>query len=252
MESSVKYVKRDFHYACSYSDLQDLNVQARQWCDKVANCKVHGTTGEVPFERLSQERQYLQPVRVKQPLFIVETRKATKTQLISIDGNKYSVPVQFARKRVKYRRLWTGSSFWRMISWWTQFNWRQARGKNIIQDRHYPAHSRAKRVSHPLQVKFEELAPSARAYLQGLSRSRSGHLRDQMEKIISLADTYSGDELEAAMKRGIAFKAFGYSQLKRTVEKQRRESSVPACSAQGCIDHACSLHKHTKRRSRAA
>ena len=49
VESSVKYVKRDFHYACSYSDLQDLNVQARQWCDKVANCKVHGTTGEVPL-----------------------------------------------------------------------------------------------------------------------------------------------------------------------------------------------------------
>jgi hypothetical protein len=100
------------------------------------------------------------------------------------------------------------------------------KGKNIIQDRHYPAHSRAKRVSHPLQVKFEELAPSARAYLQGLSRSRSGHLRDQMEKIISLADTYSSDKLEAAMKRGIAFKAFGYSQLKRTVEKQRRN---PLC-----------------------
>ena len=37
-------------------------------------------------------------------MFIVERRTATKTQLISIDGNKYSVPVQFARKRVKYRR----------------------------------------------------------------------------------------------------------------------------------------------------
>ncbi len=226
VESSVKYVKRDFHYACSYSDLQDLNVQARQWCDKVANCKVHGTTGEVPFERLSQERQYLQPVRVKQPLFIVETRKATKTQLISIDGNKYSVPVQFARKRVKYRRYEDRIELLEDDKLVDTVQLAAGKGKNIIQDRHYPAHSRAKRVSHPLQVKFEELAPSARAYLQGLSRSRSGHLRDQMEKIISLADTYSGDELEAAMKRGIAFKAFGYSQLKRTVEKQRRN---PLC-----------------------
>jgi DNA replication protein DnaC len=39
-----------------------------------------------------------------------------------------------------------------------------------------------------------------------------------MEKIISLADTYSGDELEAAMKRRIAFKVFGYSQLKSSKE----------------------------------
>ena len=89
----------------SYTDLEDLNAQAREWCDKVANCKIHGTTGEVPFERLAEEQQYLQPLTITEPLFIVESRKATKTQLISLDGNKYSVLVQFARKRVKFRRF---------------------------------------------------------------------------------------------------------------------------------------------------
>ena len=43
-----------------------------------------------------------------------------------------------------------------------------------------------------------------------------------MEKIVDLANTYSTDELDAAMERGIAFRAFGYGQLKRTLERQRK------------------------------
>jgi len=35
-------------------DLEDLNAQARQWCDEVANRKIHGTTGQIPFERLEK------------------------------------------------------------------------------------------------------------------------------------------------------------------------------------------------------
>ena len=222
VESNVKYVKRDFHYGCSYTSLEDLNAQARQWCDEVANRKIHGTTGEIPFERLPEEQLYLKPLIIREPLFVIEHRKATKTQLISIDGNKYSVPVQFARKQVKYRRfenrieLIDGQEVADTISLVA------GKGKSIVQDRHYPAHSRPKRASHPLQAKFEAVSFSAKTYLQGLSQSNSGPLREQMERIVDLANTYSEDELDAAMERSIAFKAFGYGRLKRILEKQRR------------------------------
>jgi hypothetical protein len=50
-----------------------------------------------------------------------------------------------------------------------------------------------------------------------------------MERIISLAVTYSQNELNAAMERGIAFRAFGYVQLRRTLEKQRKNPlSLPS------------------------
>ena len=222
VESSIKYVKRDFLYACTYTDLEDLNAQARQWCDEVANRKIHGTTGEIPFERLEEEQYYLQPLVIGQPLFVVESRKATKTQLISIDGNKYSVPVQFARKQVNYRRFEDQIELLDGDEVIDTIELVAGKGKSIVQDRHYPAHSRPKRASHPLQARFEALAPSAKVYLQGLSQSRTGHLREQMEKIVSLANTYSESELESAMERGIAFRAFGYGQLKRTLEKQRK------------------------------
>ena len=229
VESSIKYVKRDFYYGCSYNGLGDLNRQALEWCNEVANCKIHSTTGEVPFERLAEERNYLRPLAVTEPMFIIENRKATKTQLISIDGNKYSVPVQFARKQVKYRRFEDRIELLDNGTVVDTIVLVPGRGKSVVQDRHYPAHSSLKKSVHPLQAKFEALAPSARAYLQGLSQSRSGHLREQMERIISLAVTYSQNELNAAMKRGIAFKAFGHVQLKRTLEKQRKNPlSLPS------------------------
>ena len=37
-------------------------IQAGRWLREVANLRVHGTTGEIPAERLAQERLHLQPV----------------------------------------------------------------------------------------------------------------------------------------------------------------------------------------------
>jgi len=132
------------------------------------------------------------------------------------------VPVQFARKRVKFRRFEGRIELLDRGKVIDTIELVAGKGKCIVQDRHYPAHNRQRRATHPLQAEFEALSPSARTYLQGLSQSRNGHLREQMEKIVDLANTYSTDELDAAMERGIAFRAFGYGQLKRTLEKQRK------------------------------
>lgn len=229
VESAVKYVKRGFFYGRSFRDLGDLNAQARVWCDDVANRKVHGTTGEAPWDRLEQEKAHLKPLTVTEPLYIVEDRRATKTQLISIEGNRYSVPPAFARRKVRYRRhegrieLLDGS---RVVD---RIELVPGRGKEQIQERHYPAHTRkARRAPHPLQARFEGLAPSAKAYLQGLSRSRTGHLREQMEQIVELGARYRPEALEQAMQRSLGFEAFGYGRLKRILERQAKApTSLP-------------------------
>jgi len=223
VESAVKYVKRGFYYGRSFRDLDDLNAQALQWCDEIANRKAHSTTGQAPFERLQQERAYLKPLTVAEPFYVIEERRATKTQLISVEGNRYSVPPMYAQKRVRYRRyedcieLLDGD---RIVDRIELVN---GRNREIIADRHYPAHAgKAKRPAHPLQARFEALAPSAKAYLQGLSRSGPGKLREQMERIVDLANHYSVDALERAMQRSLTFQAFGYGQLKRILVRQEK------------------------------
>ena len=222
-ESSVKYVKTGFFYGREHEGLEELNAQALTWCNETANRKVHGTTGEVPFERLEQERPYLKPLLATEPLYIVEERRATKTAVIAVEGNRYSVPSSLARRKVRYRRyedhieLLDGD---RVVD---RIKLLKGRRRQQIEDRHYPAHARkGARAAHPLHARFEALAPSAKEYLQGLSRSGPGKLREQMEKIVALADRYSVDALEQAMGRGLKFGVFGYGSLKRILERQQK------------------------------
>jgi transposase len=96
VESGIKYVRYNFWPGLRFTDLADLNQQALTWLNTVANPRVHGTTGEVPFARLPQEA--LRPL--PEPLFydrsVITTRRSTHDCFISYDGNCYSVPTNAA------------------------------------------------------------------------------------------------------------------------------------------------------------
>ena len=228
VESMVKYVRRGFFYGREFNDLVDLNHQALDWCNNKANIRIHGTTGEVPIERLSDERNYLQPLSESfaQP-FVLEDRRATRTNLISVEGNQYSVPSRWARQRVRFRRYENHLELLDDRGVVDTIQLEYGRGKRIIRDEHYPAHELAKQrktPSNPLQAKFEGLAPEAEAYLQSLSRNRVGSLRDQMEKIIALTESYSPVSISQAMQRALKYGSFGYGSLKGIL---RRYESAP-------------------------
>ena len=100
VESGVKYVRGNFWPGLFFDDLVDLNRQGRGWLDNVANIRVHGTTGDVPFVRLTQEA--LQPLagRPDYDTSLVCYRRSTKDCLVSYEGNHYSVPASHARQRL--------------------------------------------------------------------------------------------------------------------------------------------------------
>ena len=47
VESGVKYVRNNFWPSVRFTDDADLNRQAIEWCDAVANDRVHGTTARI-------------------------------------------------------------------------------------------------------------------------------------------------------------------------------------------------------------
>ncbi len=222
VESGVKYVRRNFFYGREFSSLEDLNRQALDWCNNKANTRVHGTTGQIPWQQLEDERRYLRPLAMSAQPFILESRKVTRTSLISLEGNQYSVPSRWARKQVQFRRyeghleLLDGQNVVDVIPIV------HGRGKRIIRDEHYPAHERASQrttATNPLQAKFEGLAPEAKAYLQGLSQSRVGGLREQMEKIVALTGAQPAALVSRAMQRAIEYRSFGYGTLKNIIKR---------------------------------
>jgi transposase len=97
VERGIGYVRQNFWCGLHYSDLDDLNAQALCWMNEIANPRVHGTTGEIPFERLTKET--LQPLaRQRFDTSIKTERYASRDCLVSYDGNFYSVPAAWANK----------------------------------------------------------------------------------------------------------------------------------------------------------
>jgi transposase len=95
IENSIGYVKRDFLLGGTFSSLSDMNRQSMHWLNRVNNA-VHGTTKEIPVERLKQENlktlKGVQPYQVRRE----EHRKISNDSYVSYRGNRYSVPYQFA------------------------------------------------------------------------------------------------------------------------------------------------------------
>lgn len=95
IENNVGYVRRDFFLGGSFSSLADMNSQTLTWLARV-NSDVHGTTHEIPLERLKAEG--LKPIDGVPEYFLIreEARKISRDCFISFFGNKYSVPYRFA------------------------------------------------------------------------------------------------------------------------------------------------------------
>jgi transposase len=97
VERTVAFVRDNFMVGIRYKSLDDLNGQALCWCNKV-NGKVHGTTNEVPFERLKKEG--LSPLKREYIMDKINLRRVQKDCLISFAGNQYSVPAEYVGKDV--------------------------------------------------------------------------------------------------------------------------------------------------------
>jgi len=111
VEAGVKYVKENGLYGESFENFAALEQHIRQWLDTVANVRIHGTTRRQPaehyrHEELARMKPYLTPPMPEAAPELAR-RRVDKTGLISWNGNRYSVPMQYQRGEI-YVREHTG------------------------------------------------------------------------------------------------------------------------------------------------
>lgn len=93
VERAVSYLRHNFFYGRCFRDMEDLNNQVTRWLAETANTRIHGTTGEIPQERLLSEQKYLISSNIEfyMPTICVG-RRLSMDGFISYNGNSYSVP----------------------------------------------------------------------------------------------------------------------------------------------------------------
>lgn len=91
VERSVGVIKYGFWPGVRFSDIDDLNVQATRWCDRL-NQKVHRTTRKIPLELWVEEGLNALPTDYAWERFGTEERRVSLDGFISYDGVLYGLP----------------------------------------------------------------------------------------------------------------------------------------------------------------
>lgn len=228
VERPFSYIRSSFFRGTEFSNLTDVNEKGWNWLDSVANTRIHGTTQEVPFDRLKDEN--LNPLRDEDyVLEHSEVRKSSKDCYISFEGNRYSIPYQYScrdltvRLRGEELRMFYGDE---LIA---THRLSYQRGRMITDPRHflgiprpaYPTGVRA--VREVFLVHF----PRASPFLDGLVKAKYGNARYHILQILNLLEDYSVDVVESAIERAMLYGAFECGAIRNIC----RQGEIPETKA---------------------
>jgi len=103
VERPFWFIERNFLAGRTFSDWEDLNRQARQWCDRVnGTYKKH--IRAVPRELFAVERLRLQPLPAWIPeVYRLHQRMVDMEGYVALHTNRYSVPIAWIGRRVEVR-----------------------------------------------------------------------------------------------------------------------------------------------------
>ena len=103
VERPFHYIENNFFAGRRFSDWDDLNAQARAWCDqKNRTYKRHLKAR--PLDLYTQERSRLRPLPVWVPEpYLLHQRIVDVHGYVTVDTNRYSVPNDWISRRVQVR-----------------------------------------------------------------------------------------------------------------------------------------------------
>ncbi len=103
VERLVCYVKESFFPGRRFLDLCDLNQQAQRWLERV-NGRIHGSTHEIPLERLAEEGLKPLPEDGWHLSYLLLERRVSRDAFVSYAGRRYGVNRRLAGERLLVRQ----------------------------------------------------------------------------------------------------------------------------------------------------
>jgi transposase len=233
VENPFRYVEGNFllsHRRSGFADLEDLNAKAQEWLDTVARVRTHGTTRELPVDRLMTERPRLLPLPADRfEAAEVEERLVGDDFCVAWLTNRYSVPPRFVGQSAKVKVLEGKLIVVIRGHAVAEHAVQETRHKRYILPEH-EAEFRAQSTSrHVLREQFRRLGPAAPEFEDGLIREHGGAAGYHMSKILGLAERVGSPRVGEALRHAARYAAFSYQAVFRIVEgRTDRPAIVPA------------------------
>lgn len=220
-ERNLHYAENNFLAARTFSGWNDLNRQAEDWCDKVANKKPkRSLKGLSPDEIHIMELAYLNPLPTHiPPVYQALPRIVDISGFVTIDTNRYSVPEKLCGQKVEAIKSWD-----RIVVY--HQNRKVADHKRLIDDRdskivapgHHPPLFRKKnnfqsREEKALTGRFDSLDQ----YVRGIKKHHNRVARRKLKQLLDLKNTYPLDAFKKAVKKAQRYGLYDLSRLENLI-----------------------------------
>lgn len=109
IERTFRYIEGNFLAGREFANWRDLNTQAIEWCESVANTKPkRSLKGKTPEMIYLMEKPYLKKLPAYLPP-VYETRHCIvdMSGYVTVDTNRYSVPEHLVGQTVEVHKGWT-------------------------------------------------------------------------------------------------------------------------------------------------
>jgi transposase len=220
VERPFSFIENNFLAGRTFASWEDLNQQARQWCDKV-NSTYKKHIRAVPRELFAVERMHLKPLPAWIPeVYRLHQRTVDVEGYVSVNSIRYSVPVAWIGHRVEVR---------------------ETRDKIEIEmdARHIVTHARAvtplsQRVTlaahrpprgegvkrgdpHPEEKAIVETAPETALYVAALKQKSRKVVALALRQLLRLLREYPREPFLAAVQEAARYGLYDLDRLERMI-----------------------------------
>jgi transposase len=227
VENGVAYVKKNFLNGLELSDFKIVNPAARYWLDTVAKVRVHRQTQKTPQELFAQEK--LRPLHpLAYEAAVVESIRVNSQFRFKVDGNRYSVPCQYASSKLTLKRFPDRLVVYdkdKLVA-------EHVRRYDCNQDYELPDHvaplllHRKKAREQKLFLRFLALCPKAHDYYQQLEQRRLNP-KHHVQKIVALSELYGADAVARALEDAFTYQAFSCEYIANLLQQRQHPPNEP-------------------------
>jgi transposase len=220
VERPFGFIENNFLAGRKFSSWQDLNLQARQWCDRVnATYKKH--IRAVPRELFAVEQTYLKPLPVWIPeVYRLHERLVDVEGYVALHSNRYSVPVAWIGRRVEVRetkdKVEIQLDARNLV---THSRIAEAERQRITLAQHRPPRGQGlKRPDlHPEEQTILKVAPEMADYVAALKQHGRKLAVLALRQLLRLVREYPREPLLAAVQEAARFGLYDLDRLERMI-----------------------------------
>jgi len=220
VERPFGFIEHNFLAGRTFSSWQDLNLQARQWCDRV-NSTYKKHIRAVPRELFAVEQTHLKPLPVWIPeVYRLHERLVDVEGYVTLSTNRYSVPVSWIGRRVEVRetkdKVEIQLDARNLV---THSRMAEAEHQRITLAPHRPPWGQGlKRTDpHPEEQVILKAAPEMAGYVAALKQHSRKLVVLALRQLLRLLRDYPREPLLAAVREAARYGLYDLDRVERMI-----------------------------------